>query len=160
MSIARIGAFCGLSVVMWGIVGCGGSSDRPATHPVSGSVIFNGKPVVGATVTFQASGAPRTATGLTDDQGSFQLSTFDTNDGAIEGEHKIAIAKAAPAGASDKMETPEDYLGAMQNQGKSTAPPGANAEGALPEKYSKTDTSGLSRTVVAGEENIFNFDLE
>ncbi|MEO1980513.1 MAG: hypothetical protein ABGZ24_08345, partial [Fuerstiella sp.] len=56
----------GLSLVI--MTGCGGS-DRPATYPVSGSVLYNGEPVAGASVSFWAEGAARAATGVTTAEG-------------------------------------------------------------------------------------------
>ena len=147
--------------------GCGGgSSDRPAVATVSGSVKYKGNPVKDALVTFRTEKSPRAATGTTNEKGEFSLTTFDTNDGATIGEHIVTIQKlsaaAAQSGAGGTGTTsmsPADYMKAMQAS-KTAAPPGSgetNKE--LPGKYADPKTSGLKRTVVKGEKNVFNIDL-
>jgi hypothetical protein len=73
------------------LAGCS-DSDQPPTHPVTGKVVFhNGTPVKDATVRFRTTGRvpPFTASGTTDDQGTFR---FD----AAEGENSALIAPAIP----------------------------------------------------------------
>ena len=65
------------------MTGCGEESDRPPVHPVSGTVMYNGEAIAGATVAFWAEGASRAATGVTNSEGEFQLSMFGANDGAV-----------------------------------------------------------------------------
>src|SRR5687768_10425563 len=71
--------------------GCGG----PQMGYVKGKVMFKGQPVKEAAVTFspiprsetdRESGKP--ATGFTDENGEFVLSTFKPLDGALVGEHR------------------------------------------------------------------------
>lgn len=133
-----------------------------ATVPVSGSVKYKGQPVDHALVSFATEKSPRTAVGMTDAKGEFKLTTINTNDGAIVGDHVITIVKAPPPGAmQSKMESPQDYTKFMQQQGgKNTKPPGPGAgDNSIPGKYGNPTSSGLKRTVVAGESNVFNFDL-
>lgn len=154
-------ALLSIAVVLASITGCGGAASRPKTYPVTGKVTYKGKAISGATVSFRKKDAPRTATGITKEDGTFVLSTFATNDGALEGEHMVVIFKvnASTLPASTSQMTPDDYLKKMQNT-KSTQPPGAGAgNDELPAKYGKPETSGLTRTVVAGETNTFDFDL-
>lgn len=137
------------------VFGCGGGSDRPAVFPVSGSVKFKGMPQEGATVTFSTVKSPRTAVGVCNAAGEFKLSTFDTDDGAVEGTHMVTIV--GKASAADVPLTPEQYLEAVQT-GKGTIPR-MLPDDSLPKKYGQAGESGLSRGVVAGETNVFNFDL-
>jgi hypothetical protein len=60
---------------------------------VNGSVTLDGKPLSGATVTFMPVDATsgRMAGGITDDDGQFQLTTFDEGDGALPGEYKATV---------------------------------------------------------------------
>ena len=73
--------------------GCGG----PKMAPVKGRVIFNGQPVKEAAVTFSPAAAGnqldtgKPATGFTDADGNFALSTFSEYDGAIVGTHTVNV---------------------------------------------------------------------
>jgi hypothetical protein len=125
--------------------------------PVSGKVIYKGQPVEGAVVTFMSEAAPRTATGKTDAAGAFKLTTYDTNDGAVAGEHKVSISKAA-AGGDAKPMSPEDYAKFMSGSGGK--PPQQEVSDAIPAKYASPETSGLTRTVVDGDVNEFTFELD
>lgn len=71
--------------------GCGGP---PKTYLVHGTVVFpDGKPLARGTVEFEAMGQTRpiTASGEIAKDGTFQLGTFAANDGAIAGEHRVAV---------------------------------------------------------------------
>jgi hypothetical protein len=73
--------------------GCGG--ERLA--PVKGRVVFNGQPVKEAAITFSpTSGENRLeagtpATGFTEPDGTFVLSTFSKEDGALVGTHSVNV---------------------------------------------------------------------
>jgi hypothetical protein len=152
--VLSLGGVCCLS-------GCGGGvDDRPEVAAVSGKVTYKSEPVIGANVVFRSEGSPRVASGITNDKGEYKLTTFDTDDGAVVGDHAVVIMKNAPAGDSalPKDPTPEDYA-KMMAESKSDGPPGSEGEGLLPSKYASPETSGLTRTVVAGEKNEYNFDL-
>lgn len=152
-----------LLIAMVLFCGCGKASSLKLV-PVSGSVKYKGANIEGALVTFVGTGSPRSSVGVTDSSGRFQLTTMNTNDGAVAGENLVTIVKMppkAPAGqAKTPMQSPEDYMKAMQGS-KTGKPPGSDQDtkGAIPAKYSDPNSSGLKRTVVAGEKNEFNFDL-
>jgi hypothetical protein len=78
--------------------GCGGK-----TAKVQGVVTLDGKPLPGATVTFIPAGSGRPAGGRSESDGSFRLTTFRPEDGALPGEYKVIVtlagAESAPAGA-------------------------------------------------------------
>ena len=141
-------------------VGCG-PGDRPDVYPVGGKILHDGKPVEGATVNIYAEGSPRVASDVTDAEGKFELTTFDSGDGAIAGEHVVTVSKqvlkeeiaAATADAGGdaydqamRAATKSNYAGMTKDQ--------------LPAKYADRETSGLKRTVVAGETNEFTIELE
>jgi hypothetical protein len=74
--------------------GCGGGSDGPAIHPVSGKVLVDGKPAAKVLITFHASpGSTNQARPFaeTDADGSFRPSTQLTGDGAPAGEYTLTI---------------------------------------------------------------------
>lgn len=82
-----------LAAVSLLLCGCGG----PQMSQVKGKVMFNGKPVKEAAVTFAPAGAAgqketgKPGTGFTDENGEFALSTFANYDGAIVGTHNIRV---------------------------------------------------------------------
>jgi hypothetical protein len=73
--------------------GCGG----PRLAPVKGRVVFNGQPVKEAAITFSPAGAEKQleagkpATGFTEADGTFVLSTFSKEDGALVGTHSVNV---------------------------------------------------------------------
>jgi Domain of unknown function (DUF6795) len=91
-------------------VGCGGGG---TPVPVSGTVTLDGKPVVGAVVTFHVLGDDkdgRLASGLTDRTGMFHLKS-GSEDGVRPGEYKVVIVKNVLVGPQLKIpdfpDTPE-----------------------------------------------------
>jgi hypothetical protein len=68
--------------------GCGGKG-KPVK--VEGFVTLDDKPLPGATVTFAPVGEGRPASGRTDADGSFRLTTFRSDDGALPGEYKVIV---------------------------------------------------------------------
>lgn len=91
-----------------GVVGCGG----PEMAPVEGKVSFNGKPVKEAQVTFapvptsaEDKEPGKAATGFTDENGRYALSTFQPLDGAIVGKHRVLVVIDATNPAKAKLES-------------------------------------------------------
>lgn len=126
-SIATIAASLGMFVAS---VGCGPS--LPRTMPISGVVTLDGEPVEGASVLLIPVAGGHPATGVTDAEGKFVLSTFDAGDGAIVGQHGIAVTKS-------------HFVGEATSDGLST-PAGATAPARelLPARYAAPSTSGLT----------------
>lgn len=141
------------------MLGCN-RSDQPATNPVRGTVTYRGQPLAGAAVTFMAEGASRAAVGKTDGAGSFQLTTYEPNDGAVAGTHVVTVKKydsdppplptSPPDGSADPAEEAK-YTAAMARWQ-------VTAKIAVPKKYTDRNTSDLRREVVAGE-NSFEIEL-
>lgn len=156
-------SICALSAVLASLCGCsGGGGDRPETVPVSGTVMYKGQPVEGATVSFWAEGAPRPATGVTNAQGEFQLSMFSANDGALPGENKITVSKVTGGDAPSSQVDQERLLNdpaalASMSTGGAPAPEGPKSE--LPEKYGDLKRSTLKETVSESEPNQFVLQL-
>ena len=121
------------------LVGCSSRpANRPATYPVSGIVTFSGSPVAGATVGFQSKQPQgRSASGITDAEGRYKLTTFSRGDGAPPGDYGVIVLKyketaSASGGEYRPVQGPE-------------RPP----EHELPPKYAAAATSGLEATVGA-----------
>lgn len=138
--------------------GCGGGPDQdlPDRNPVSGTVIYKGEPVEGASIAFipvdQANG--QNANGRTDAQGVFQMGTFKGTDGVVAGSYKVMITKIDAPETSEAL--PEDDPNYDPNP-KPQPPP----ENLLPEKYGSAENSGLTVTVEDGKEiTDLKFDLQ
>lgn len=101
----------------------------PVVAPVSGTVTLDGKPLAGAGVIFKTDGA-RKSVAFTNEAGEFQLNYFRETMGAAVGEHQVVITTA-----DSEAEIPES----------------------LPARYNQETT--LTRTVEAGKENVFQFEL-
>ncbi|MEQ9406957.1 MAG: hypothetical protein RIK87_04495 [Fuerstiella sp.] len=156
---------CILSTVLMTFTGCGGGVDRPQTYPVSGTVMYNGKPVEKASVSFWVDGASRAATGVTDAEGKFQLSMFEANDGALPGEHTITVSKVEPGAAAAGGPTPEQMLAdpnALAQMGAATTDKGGKNSGPkklIPAKYGDRMNTTLKETVTADGDNQFVLQL-
>ena len=151
--------------VLTGVVvcaGCGGGVEVPKTVPVTGSVLYKGEPVEGASVSFWAEKAPRAATGVTNAKGEFSLSMFEINDGAIAGENKITVVKAPPSTATSSTADPKAVMNdpaALANMTKSEAVPATKNKPLLPPKYATLTATPLKETVSESGPNKFVLQL-
>ncbi len=137
-------------------VGCGGPG-KPVK--VEGVLTLDGKPLPAATVTFApvAEGG-RAAHGRTEEDGSFKLTTFRTNDGALPGEYKVVVVldttPAIQVSTTDqKMMTNEEKMatfGSMSPKGKKAAAEvvkKAKATNPVPALYGELNKTPLKETV-------------
>jgi hypothetical protein len=76
-----------LSPVLLASAGCGNQN----LSKVDGVVTLDGVPLSRATVSFMPVGEGRAASGLTDGNGYFRLSTFRTDDGALAGDYRVIV---------------------------------------------------------------------
>src|SRR5262249_6170903 len=76
-----------LSPMLLVSAGCGNAN----LSKVEGVVTLDGAPLSGATVSFMPVGDGRAASGLTDGDGYFRLTTFRTDDGALAGNYKVIV---------------------------------------------------------------------
>lgn len=142
-----------VSMLLVFLSACGTSvqSDRPATHPVSGTVTMNGQPVARANLSFQLADGSGSAAGVTDNQGRYELTTFTAGDGAVPGEYLVAITQfeEPPPGAG----VPDDHPDYNPNL------PEFVPKNLLPERYATAKSSGLKATVVEGPNTGVDFEL-
>ena len=144
-------------------VGCGGGDGFPPPVPVSGKVLVAGKPVEGAAVTFLSKSGGRSASGKTDKDGNFKLTSVKTDDGASPGEYAVTISKQeAKGGGSATVDISKGY---GDNYGKMQGAAGSGSmekviNQVLPAKYADPLQAGLVRSVVKGDKNEFDFDLK
>jgi hypothetical protein len=148
-----------LFTVSLSLPGCGGdATKRPPMAKVKGTVTYKGAPVADATVTFNMEGTPRSAGGVTNADGKFSLTTYDTNDGAFLGTHKVTVTKVTKVSGGKKSEemSPMDLTKAAEGGYKEFKDA---AKGAIPKKYSDLSETPLQFTIEAGE-NEKNIELE
>lgn len=129
------GATVGLLLLI-ACAGCGRSDRRP-TAPVEGKVLYRGQPLKFGAVTFQPEAGPP-AVGQIQPDGTFRLSTYGQNDGAIIGKHRVSVT-------------------CMDNQAPDAPPPDPNKEPPLgkpliPAKYLSPQTSGIAVEVKSRNE--------
>jgi hypothetical protein len=95
MRFARAATIASVLVLCLAIVGCGSLSTAQGapTLPVKGKVTYKGKPLTKGTITFQPEGAGKDATGEIQPDGTFVLTTYKKDDGAVVGKHRVTIDK-------------------------------------------------------------------
>ena len=119
------------------LASCRGSGQE-AVYPVKGKVVYQGKPAEGAIVTFHsltprgnAKGPLPLPGGRAHKDGSFRLSTYQSNDGAPAGKFAVTIVYRSPEQKEGDENTGPDLLGARYADPKTTPlqveiKPGAN----------------------------------
>jgi hypothetical protein len=136
--------------------GCGGGkskeeANRPARTKVSGTITFKGQPLAGATISLMSPTGGPAAIGMTDDDGKYELTTFDKGDGTVPGDYKVTIRKMDKAvGAAVSMDDPG------YNPDAKVEPP----KSLIPEKWGDQFKSGLTATIGAEAKSDLNFAIE
>ena len=152
MRLLRGWLICSLAIAL-PCFGCSSKSDgRPERVPVTGSITFNEKPLQNAAIAFVpvgSSGPP--ATGATDSDGSYELMTFETADGAIPGSYNVSIV----ATGEDPNRNPDGSQKYSEEDPRWTQP-----KSTIPEHYNDPIKSKLNATVSVDGENEHNFDLK
>jgi hypothetical protein len=132
-------------------LGCGRSTtqvaDRSPVYPTTIVVSHDGTPVQDATVTLISVDGSRGAYGRTDGSGQAVITTFAPGDGALAGEHKVAVRKVETVTAPDPTESNPEGLKVVEQRR------------IIPQQYERFDTSGLTVVVTEGEDNQFQLEL-
>ena len=84
------------------------TAKRPKVYRAQGVVKLDGKPLDEATVVYHSQSNDVSAQGVTDKNGNFTLTTYDANDGAVEGKHKVVITKRTYEKRKTKYDSPEE----------------------------------------------------
>lgn len=142
-----------LSVVVL-IVGC---DTGPHLAPVKGTITMDGKPLVGAGVSFYPETAQPAALappsiGKTNENGEYTLATIEGKPGAVVGKHRVSLTQMLP-------DTGDDPGGDAPAKVIKRAPvPGALID-RIPAKY-QGNKSELSCDVPSRGRTDANFDLK
>lgn len=137
----------GLIVALLATSGCGDSQLELA--PVAGTVTIDGRPFVNGKVMFApiAAGeqrlAGRTAISRVDEQGRYQLGTYEPGDGAVVGDHWVTLISLPPQHDAD------EFSPATLAKAAAAHPPRAFDRLGAPDKV----------TVVAGRDNQIDIAL-
>jgi hypothetical protein len=121
--------------------GCGAQR----TSPVEGVVLLDGKPVAGASVQFVPQDKGRDATGETDKDGHFALSTFQPRDGAVPGSYKVIISPPTGSADTSKYGSADEAMAAAARQPQKRD----SAASSFPQKYTRADQTPLKQDVPA-----------
>lgn len=147
------------TIVLALLVGCGGSG--LGTVPVSGKITVDGQPMEGVMVVYNPGDGGRAASGRTDAQGMYKLTTEIKDDGALPGSYKIAVSKHE--NAADDVPTnvdPNDPASLDAVYSKVDARKKQVSTNYVADMYENHMGSGLSAEVKASGENKFDFDVK
>jgi hypothetical protein len=138
--VAWLAAIVGLAIMS----GCG--DGKIARYPVQGKIAVDGKPAEGALVIFcPVEGPPELMRerpyGRTDAQGVYELRTLEPGDGAPAGNYNVMVRwiGGAESRSDDRNQSGGDRLNG---------------------RYTDPAKSGLSYTVVEGDNEVPQFDLK
>lgn len=99
-------------IALWGLITAGCSDGKLKTYPVQGRVVFDDQsaPMFGD-VEFFNENHRINARGVINRDGTFTVSTFTDNDGAVAGKHKVIITQntASPLTARIRQEIQHDH---------------------------------------------------
>lgn len=166
--MARIIIFhTALLVTLACVSGCSGGGtvggDRPKTTPVSGVVTYKNAPVEGAIVKLERVDREYGATGVTNQKGEFQLSTFAGETGVVPGEYYVTIIKPPVDPNANKSVDQDDPSYNPENEpaggAEGEAPPPPKLASELPAKYADPVTSGFRETIGETPKTDLKYDL-
>lgn len=109
-------------------LGCGGGHSRFDTAPVRGTVLCEGQPLTSGTISFTPVAEAKTATtgksasGAVGPDGTFVLTTYEPEDGAIIGRHTVYYIPPA-SGEDAEAEVEEEDGEASETAAASPATP-------------------------------------
>ena len=103
---------------MFGLVWCGGcGSNAYPLAQVTGKVTKSGKPISGASISFQPMASSGSANagpgsfGITDAEGRYELKTFrEKMTGAVIGRHRVTVQLPLPPGTPEDIEIDPSLL--------------------------------------------------
>ena len=136
--------------------GGGGATGGVPVYVVTGTVTMAGAPLGDATVIFSPQNDQPTATGRTDEDGSFSLTTYTYGDGAAEGSFKVLVSKTTVADSSgDDSGHGDDY----EAGGSHSSSQASGDTQMVPPNYNSKEDTPLSVDVKKDGDNNFDFEI-
>jgi hypothetical protein len=145
-----------VSVIAFGFglvtIGCNKDSPRPPMGKVSGKVTYDGMPVDKGRVTFtpingDGDSGGTSAMGVIESDGSYSLTTFNTGDGAMVGQHIVTVV------------VPTEDIRELNKPRPDGSIPYILPKELIPKKYTDPSQTPLRNTVAAGNNEI-NIELK
>jgi hypothetical protein len=148
-------------VIAFSLAGCGSSAGRPKLGKVSGKVTYKGQPVTAGTVTFtpitgKGGESGDIASGQIESDGSYTLTTFDTGDGAVLGQHAATVVMREGSADMKSLNLPP---GSDPSKPGTIQPRYVLPKLATPKRFSDPSTTPLKYTVREGT-NTFDLELK
>jgi hypothetical protein len=144
--LARAGSVLGVALAL---AGCGNDGRLPV-YPVSGELTINGAPAKGCVVTFVPAEPALVGvvlpTGTVDELGKFELTTYETGDGAPAGDYGVTLLWEATKWAGKDPDRGVDPVVTVRPD-------------RLMDKYASPEQSKLQAKVVAGDNVLEPFRL-
>jgi hypothetical protein len=142
-----------VTVALFGLWGCGVDRNRPKLARVTGKVSYKGKALDKGEVIFtpekdKGGASGLVATGKIESDGTFTLTTFDTDDGAILGQHVVTV------------NVPMQDIKELNKPRPDGSIPYILPKPGIPEKYLRGDSSPLRYTVDDVPLNKFEIELK
>jgi hypothetical protein len=133
--------------LVWSLtLGCS-EPDRVSVYPVRGKVLYQGRPAAGAQIVFHATASVASPTvpiprATVQVDGTFELTTYQSGDGAPEGRYDVSIVWRGTVDSSGDPESGPDQVDRLGG------------------RYADPDTSGLSAEVRPEETQLEPFELK
>lgn len=161
----RLGKATVIGAMLLVFQGCAQPQSTLDAVPVSGTVTLDGAPVEGASVVFApTSGAGMAASGITDSNGRYELTTQNPGDGAVEGSYMVMISKTEGGDTVDDAVKPgmsdEEATQAAMEAHVASGEAEPEVKELLPAMYKDPAASGFTAEVAKGAPAEFNFDLK
>jgi hypothetical protein len=121
---------CAVAVAALGLAGCSSGTSFPKTYEIKGSVLVNGKPAQDVQVTLNRTSAdklalPASPHGVTDSKGEFYITSYNSDDGAPDGDYVVTIEWREATGIIKKdFDGPDRLGGAYSKVDKNKGTPG------------------------------------
>ncbi len=120
---------------------------RLKVYKAGGKVMLDGQPCVDAVVTLFSDTNSLSATGRTNAEGEFKLTTYKDGDGAVEGGHKVTVVKREFVEEKTKYDSANERSVALI------------PKELLPKKYLTPATSGITCSVATSGTNDFKIEI-